>query len=76
MATLIRTATVKTETGQLVRYYPGDDVPAEHAALITNPAAWALGDAPDEVDEVDEVDEAADVPPLPKKRASRAKAKK
>jgi hypothetical protein len=28
-------------------YGPGDDVPKEHAALITNPKAWADGDGED-----------------------------
>lgn len=27
-------------------YGPGDDVPAEHARLITNPKAWEAGAAP------------------------------
>lgn len=29
------------DEGRTVVYGPDDDVPAEHAALITNPKAWA-----------------------------------
>lgn len=30
-----------------VVYAPGDDVPAHHAKLITNPKAWGDGEAPE-----------------------------
>lgn len=40
-------AAVVVHTGRnSFRYVPGDDVPAEHAALISNPAAWADGEVP------------------------------
>ena len=36
-----------TIDGALVSYGPDDEVPADHAALITNPKAWADEPAPD-----------------------------
>lgn len=47
MAGLAAKVAVHTGAGGTVWYGPGDDVPAEHAALIRNPAAWVDGQVPE-----------------------------
>lgn len=48
--TLARTVSIyDEEEGQSVTYKPGDDVPANHAKLITNPKAWAAEDEEEEL---------------------------
>ena len=42
---LAQYVTVHSEA-ESVTYGPGDDVPAEHAKLITNPKAWGDDDEP------------------------------
>lgn len=46
---LVSTVHVHLEDeGRTVVYGPDDDVPADHAKLITNPKAWADDEEPDE----------------------------
>jgi hypothetical protein len=49
--------------GDWVVYGPDDEVPAEHAALITNPKAWEGGELPTSENESQETGDTDEAPP-------------
>ena len=71
---LTSTVSVHHDDGSYTTYEPGDDIPAEDAKKITNPAAW--GDEDEDYGEEDTWTPASSDPPPMGEDAAKAPAKK